>query len=121
MSSLLEALQARQARHGELRAILDAERAQRKLLLDRRAIQRAVADRLTDWRKLLTNEHVRGGREFLRSALVGPVRFTPDGRAYKFEGHTALGRVFEGLIPFQPIWRPQRDSNPRYRRERPAS
>ncbi len=39
---------------------------------------------VTRWRALLT-KHVEG-RELLREVLTGPLRFTPEGRTYRFEG-----------------------------------
>lgn len=98
MSSLLEALRARQDRRTELLAELAAARDWQPVRLDRKAIESTVTKRLTDWRGLLT-EHVADGRELLRRTLTGPLRFTPDGSAYRFEGEAAIGRLLEGVIP----------------------
>jgi len=34
----------------------------------------------------------------LREVLVGPMRFTPQGRSYQFEGEASLGRLLAGVI-----------------------
>jgi hypothetical protein len=36
--------------------------------------------------------------ELLREVLVWPMRFTPQGRSYHFEGEAALGRLLAGVI-----------------------
>jgi hypothetical protein len=43
--------------------------------VNRRTIDRAVQTHLADWRALLTKQ-VQDGRELMRQALVGPLRFT---------------------------------------------
>jgi hypothetical protein len=46
--------------------------------------------------------------------------FTPTQEGgYTFAGVGTLGKILNGAVGTG--WRPQRDSNPRYRRERPAS
>ena len=60
-------------------------------------MERAVRQRLDNSRGLLT-KHTADGRELLRRLLVGPIRFTPDGRRYQFEGKAAIGRLLTGLI-----------------------
>ena len=53
--------------------------------INRRALEGAVRTRLEDWPALLT-KRVDDGRQLLREVLVGPLRFTPEGRSYRFEG-----------------------------------
>jgi len=52
---------------------------------DRKAIEAKVHAYVKDWRALLT-KRVEDGRQLLREVLSGPLRFTPDGRTYRFEG-----------------------------------
>ena len=63
--------------------------------IDRKAVERAVRAHLADWRGLLT-KHVQDGRALLRQLLVGPLKFIPDGNAYRFEGEAAIGRMLAG-------------------------
>jgi hypothetical protein len=57
-----------------------------------------VREKLTIWRSLLTAS-VEDGRQFLREALDGPIRFTPrpTEQEYQFEGEIGLGRLFSGV------------------------
>lgn len=68
----------------------------------RKAIERIVRERLTDWRGLLS-ANVQDGRELLRRTLAGPLRFTPDDQGYRFDGEAAIGRVLEGVIGVTPF------------------
>jgi hypothetical protein len=68
----------------------------------RKAVERIVRDRLTDWRGLLTT-NVQDGRELLRRTLAGPLRFTAEDDGYRFEGDAAIGRVLEGVIAMTPF------------------
>ena len=52
---------------------------------------------LTTWQRLLT-EDVKEGRQLLRELLAGPVRFTPDGRSYRFEGEALIGPALAGVV-----------------------
>src|SRR5262245_18370178 len=85
LGPLVEALQARQARRAEL---LEASRRAAKFSStpkSRKAIEGAVRERLTDWRSLLTR-NVQDARQLLRQVLSGPLKFTPQNGAYRFEG-----------------------------------
>jgi hypothetical protein len=37
------------------------------------------------------------GRQLLREVLVGPLRLTPEGRSYRYEGEAALGTIVAGM------------------------
>jgi hypothetical protein len=63
---------------------------------DRKAIEAKVHAYVKDWRALLT-KRVEDGRQLLREVLSGPLRFTPDGRTYRFEGEAAIGRMLAGV------------------------
>jgi len=38
------------------------------------------------------------GRALLREVLVGPLRFVPQERRYRFEGEAAIGRLLTGVM-----------------------
>jgi hypothetical protein len=85
LEALVSAITARQTRRDELvPAIAAAERAERHAF-NRNAIAEKVRQMLADWRGLITSD-VQGGRRLLRETLVGPLRFTAEGRSYRFEG-----------------------------------
>jgi DNA invertase Pin-like site-specific DNA recombinase len=95
LAPLLEALHARQARSAALGSDLEMIANPASLQLDRRMIEATVREKLATWRALLTRE-VSDGRELLRQVLARPLRFTPDGRSYRFEGEAAIGRLLAG-------------------------
>jgi hypothetical protein len=99
---------ARRARGDDRLARADRRRPVRSE--DRRA---ASARASRGWRALLT-ARVADGRQLLREVLAGPLRFTPEGRTYRFEGEAAIGRLRAGMAGLHPpCWRPQRDSRRR--------
>ena len=58
---------------------------------------RHVRAKLADWRGLLT-ENVQDGRTLLRHVLAGPIRFTPAGRQFLFEGLAAMEKLLAGAV-----------------------
>jgi hypothetical protein len=96
LAPLLAALKTRTGRRDELTAALAARESFDVRRLDRKAIEAKVHEHINDWRALLTT-HVQDGRQLLREVLAGPLRFTPDGRSYRFEGEAAIGRLFVGI------------------------
>jgi site-specific DNA recombinase len=120
LAPLLAALQARQQRREALASELAALEATAPIRIDRKAVEAQVREWLTAWRALLT-EQVEDGRELLRQVLAGPLRFTPDGTRYRFEGEAAIGRRCQERLDSQLMWRPHRDSNPGFSLERAAS
>ena len=97
LAPILDALKVRQARRDELAAALYAREAVDGRRFDRKAIEQRVLMHVEKWRALLTR-HVRDGRQLLREVLAGPLRFTPDGQSYRFEGEAAIGRVLSGIV-----------------------
>jgi hypothetical protein len=96
LEPLLVELRARQARRDELLdaiAVYEGANAQR---FDRNAIEHKVCQHIDGWRALLT-KHTSDGRQLLREILAGPLRFTPEGRTYRFEGELAAGRLLAGI------------------------
>ena len=70
-----------------------------QMQLDRAAIEARVQGFVAEWRTLLTEE-VEDGRQLLREVLEGPLRFTPDGKVYRFTGQVATGRLItEAVLP----------------------
>jgi hypothetical protein len=90
----VRAAMKRQRRRDELIAALESVAptgAQR----DIEAIEIEARCKLEEWRALLTRQ-TQDGRELLRQILVGPIRFMPDGKMYRFHGKAALGKLLAG-------------------------
>jgi phosphoglycolate phosphatase-like HAD superfamily hydrolase len=90
LTPLLEALRQRQAHRAHLATVVGASNVAAVSRLDRRAIEAKVRERVHEWRQLLTT-NIEDGRQLLREVLAGPLRFTPEGRSYRFEGEATLG------------------------------
>jgi site-specific DNA recombinase len=97
LGSLLDALKARQARRDELTAALAARESFDVRRFDRKALEAKVDEYVKGWRALLT-KRVEDGRQLLREVLAGPLRFTPEGRTYRFDGEAAVGRLVAGMV-----------------------
>ena len=93
---MLEALRERQARRDVLTSAAVARAAVDVRRFDQKAIEAKVREHVARWRELLTT-HVQDGRQLLREVLAGPLRFTPEGRTYRFEGEAALGQIVAGI------------------------
>ena len=106
LEPLLAELKIRQDRCQHLRVTLAAWAAVSRGQFDRKTTEAKVHVHLQRWRRLLTN-HVEDGRQFFREALIGPLRFTPDGQSYRFEGELALGQLIGTAGAFAPF-----DSSP---------
>ena len=98
---LVTELKARQERRVELATAIETAAGVDVRRFDRKVVEHRVRQELTQWRSLLT-ANVADGRQLLREVLVGPVRFTPDGDAYRFEGEAAVGRLFMGSAELAP-------------------
>jgi site-specific DNA recombinase len=112
LEPLLVELKRRQGRQAELLELAAA--AQRVQRFDRRGLTAAVGERLARWRDLLTTDVV-SGRQFLREALRGPLRFTPEDRAYRFDGEIAFGGLLTGAVESPTNLVPVRGFEPRSR------
>ena len=104
--TLVEAVKARQSRRDVVSSMLSMRSAP-PAKFNRKAIEAAVRDRLTEWRQLLTN-HVEDGRQLLREVLTEPLRFIPERKTYKFEGKVGLEGLLAGAVPLHLLVRPQR-------------
>jgi len=87
-------LQERQAEREALLTAMGAAQATEQLAVDRQTIERKVLAQLDAWRTQLTTD----ARQALREVLNGPVRLTPTGKKYRFEGNTTTGTFVAGLI-----------------------
>jgi site-specific DNA recombinase len=97
LEPLLVELRARQARRDELLEAIAAYEDVGILRFDRKTIEQKVRRHIDGWRALLT-KHTSDGRQLLREVLAGPLRFTPEGRTYRFEGELAVGRLLAGKV-----------------------
>ncbi len=97
VAPLVSQLQTRQTEREGLLAAIAAAEAVEDLTVDRAAVKRKVLEKVASWRDLLTRQ-VAEGRQALREVLEGPLRFTPEGKSYRFEGEVATGRLVAGLI-----------------------
>jgi predicted secreted protein len=95
IEALLVGLKQRQTRCDELRIAIAAREAATVRTFDPKTIEATVRAHAKRWRELLTS-HVQDGRQLLREILVGPLRLTPEGRSYRFEGEAALGTLVAG-------------------------
>ena len=86
----------RQQRRDELEAHLAARSAVSKMC-SRRSIESKIHERLKAWQKRLSTADVQTSRQCLREILTGPIRFIPEGQAYRFEGELDFGAVFSGV------------------------
>ena len=55
--------------------------------------------KLENWRGLLTGQVV-DGRQLLRESLIGPLKFTPEGRQHRFAGEVRFSVYLQGLSVF---------------------
>lgn len=96
LESLLAELKAQESRRDILRGAIAAAERSAGAPVSRNQIERTVRRHVDGWRALLTS-HVQDGRRLLREVLAGPLRFTPTGRTYRFEGEAAIGRLLAGM------------------------
>jgi site-specific DNA recombinase len=114
LEPLLVELRARQTRREQLLKAVTALERVAGLRLDRKAIERQVRRHIGEWRGLLSTKHVQDGRQLLREILAGPLRFTPEGRTYRFEGDAALGGMFAGIASVATFMVAVRGIEPRF-------
>jgi DNA invertase Pin-like site-specific DNA recombinase len=102
LDPLLTAVRERQARRDELAAAI-ASMESIRVDYDRAAIEARVREEAARWRDLVTSEDVGDWRRLLRDVLEGPLRFTPEGKTYRFEGEAAMHRLLAGIVPLPPV------------------
>jgi site-specific DNA recombinase len=114
LEALLCELRIREARRAELLTTIAAYEALTVVRFDRRSIEQDVKRHLDDWRGMLA-KHTSDGRQLLREVLTGPLRFTPEGRTYRFEGEASVGRLLAGVVDVATFMVPVRGFEPRSR------
>jgi hypothetical protein len=100
LTSLLEAIRAREHQRAGLRAKLEAVRRQRLAgPVDRRALETRVRALVADWRGLMGRQ-VAESRRLLKGFLEGRVCFTPraDEAAVDFLGRVRMGPLLAGAV-----------------------
>jgi hypothetical protein len=98
VAPLVAQLQARQVEREQLLAGIAATETRQGLCVDRKVVEQKVLAKLQNWRELLTS-NVADGRQLLREVLETPLRFTPEGRTYRFEGTAAAERLLGHVLP----------------------
>ncbi len=115
LAPLVAQLTARQEERNALVAAIGGAEALAQTRLDRKAITRTVLAAVAKWRALLKGETAEA-RQVLRDVLAGPIRFTPDGRRYRFEIEMSDDRLLTGAVaaPLHHVWcaRPELNRRP---------
>ena len=75
-------------------AVLEDGQVQR---FDRKAIERRFGNTSTSGARC-SRSRPRTAGNCLREGLVGPLRFTPEGRTYRFEGEASVGLLLAGRV-----------------------
>jgi hypothetical protein len=94
---LLALLKERQQRREAIAATLTSLAAVGRASVSRRSIETKVRDRLKEWRDRLLTRDVPTTRQWLREVLIGPLKLTPEGKVYRFEGELAMGALLSGI------------------------
>jgi hypothetical protein len=97
LSSLLGLLKSRQQRRDELAAVVTRASSFGVAAVNRKVVEGKVRERLETWRSRLLGKNVQDARQWLREVLTGPLRFSPEGNAYRVEGELALGALLVGI------------------------
>ena len=115
LEPLLKDLGAVRARWGELSAaIATLEQTDVVRRFDRHAVDTRVREQLDRWRALLSTMRVADGRQYLREVLAAPLRFTPDGKIYRFAGALSFGGLLAGMADVAPFLVAVRGIEPRF-------
>jgi hypothetical protein len=102
VAALVTQLQLRQTERDGLIAAIGAVDAVAQVTVDRQAVEQQVLAQVEKWRALLTTSSVQDGRQLLREVLAGPLAFTPEGQAYRFEGDVTTRPLIAGLVGLPP-------------------
>ena len=115
LAPLLRELQSVTAKRDDLVARIAGLERFNLQRIDRKALDARVREHLTRWRSLLSVDHLEDGRRLLREVLAGPLRFTPDGRSYRFEGAASFGGIVAGMADVATLMVAVRGFEPRSR------
>jgi hypothetical protein len=115
LTALVQALAAKeQEREQVRRRIVSADATDKKVSTTPTALRRELETRMQDWRGVLRRQPVHA-RQILKKLLVGPLKFTPKGDHYEFEGEASFSKFLAGfpiafsvasLTGFEPVLPP---------------
>jgi DNA invertase Pin-like site-specific DNA recombinase len=94
LAPLVSKLKARQGERDDLLSAIGAAEAVGQIVINQATVRRKALAKIGEWRTLLATNP----RQVLREALSEPLRFTPDGKQYQFDGGTRTGEYIAGLI-----------------------
>ena len=97
LPSIIALLGERQKERDVLVAAVGSAETLHQIHVDRVAIEAKVQSAVADWRGLLSGS-VTDGRQLLREVLESPLRFTPDGKTYRFTAAVATGKLIAGAV-----------------------
>ena len=106
-ATLVAAMRDRERQAASVRQELAAMERPRRTDTTMPTLQRAMRQRLTEWRTVL-RAHVPQARQMLRKLIDGRINFTPDTelRRYRFVIPGTLGLFFKGLVDPQMVASP---------------
>ena len=81
----------------------------------RSASNRATGAGTPRWLARIAQQAHLDSRQLLREVLAGPLRFTPEGHTYRFEGEASVGRLLAGVAGVATLMVPLRGFEPRSR------
>jgi hypothetical protein len=97
ITALLDELQAARVKRDALAARIQAFERVDVGQFNRSRPEGRIRRHLADWQSLLATRQVQDGRRLLREMLSGPIRFTPEGQTYRFEGEATFGGLITGM------------------------
>jgi hypothetical protein len=97
LPSIIALLSERQKERETLLGEMGSAETLQQIHVDRAALEAKVQSAVADWRGLLSGS-VADGRQLLREVLESPLRFTPDGKTYRFTAPVATGKLIAGAV-----------------------
>ena len=97
LPSIIARLAERQQEREALVAAIGSAQTMQQICVDRAGIEATVQRAVADWRGLLGGS-VADGRQLLREVLEAPLRFTPEGKTYRFTAPVATGTLIASAV-----------------------
>lgn len=97
LPSIIALLSKRQEERDALVGEIGSAETLHQIHVDRAAIEAEVQSKIANWRELVAGS-VSDGRQLLREVLEAPLRFTPDGKTYRFTAPVATGKLIAGAV-----------------------
>jgi hypothetical protein len=97
LPSIIALLSERQKERDALVGEIGSAETLHQIHVDRVAIETEVQSKIANWRELVAGS-VSDGRQLLREVLEAPLRFTPDGKTYRFTAPIATGKLIAGVV-----------------------